>query len=92
MAISPKRSRPVTIDGEGYRWKITVDSGYGTLIVQAAYGAGQKLVVYGPVDFLLAPSSMRDFIEQAKGKGWLPSKPGPEFQCHLHAGDVVPRF
>jgi hypothetical protein len=90
MAVSQKRSRPITIDGKGYRWKITVDSGYSTLIVQAAEGAGQKLVVHGPVDLLLTPALVRNFIEQAMGKGWLPAKSGPEFRCHLLAGNIVP--
>ena len=45
MALSKRNSRAIEVDGTEYRWAVSGDSGFVTLVVQAAAGSGSKLEV-----------------------------------------------
>lgn len=48
--LSKKKSRPITVDGEAYRWAIAPNHTFVTLVVQYAEENGQKLEIIIPTD------------------------------------------
>jgi hypothetical protein len=89
MALNGKKSRPITVGDQKYRWKITVDSGYSCVIAQVAEGAGPKLIVFGQVDLMLTPALVHNLIQQAIRSGWIPTGPDFEFRCDLLDGYIL---
>lgn len=104
MSLAAKGSRPITVDGEAYRWVLSPDSGYNVIVVQAAAGNGAKLLVYvsysniryvgADADGRIAvtPALVTSIIRQALQNGWRPDELGGDFTCDLESDEsIVPR-
>lgn len=82
MALSKKKSRPIVVDGQGYRWQFFENWGWNDVTIQCAEGTGPKLVIQFPWDhspppyisFLppVTPSKVSELIQNAIGQGWRP--------------------
>jgi hypothetical protein len=82
MSLARKGARKITVDGKEYRWKVSVDSGYFTIVVQLASGTGQRLearTAFGrnwgdarPI----TPAGIASLIRVAIDEGWAPSSEG----------------
>ena len=101
MSLAAKGSRPITIDGDAYRWAVSPDSGYNVIVVQAATGDGAKLLVYvsysniryasADADGQLAvtPALVTSIIRQGRQNGWQPDQNGPDAVCDLQSDETI---
>ncbi|KOP67234.1 hypothetical protein AMS62_19765 [Bacillus sp. FJAT-18019] len=92
MTISKRNSRRIVVNGEYFRWAISLGSGYLTLVVEHETIKGQKIEVYIESDInnvwvnfpyvenmnmrLVKPSSVREIIVEAINMGWNYKLPG----------------
>lgn len=82
MALSKKNSRLIEVAAVEYRWAFSMDSGYATIVVQHAEGAGQRLEAqtgpWNPGDpRALTPTAIAALIKYAQTQGWAPALAGP---------------
>ena len=101
MSLAAKGSRPISIDGEAYRWAVSPDSGYNVIVVQAADGSGAKLLVYvsytdvryasADADGQLAvtPALVTSIVRQARQNGWQPVEKGSDCICDLKSDESI---
>lgn len=91
MALARKRSSLITIDDVIYRWVVSPDSGYMTLVVEFADDPGQRLekhFSYNDDSECLAqtqitPKVVRESILAALANGWTPMQKGIKpFRVH----------
>ncbi len=95
MALSKKKSRPITVDGIEYRWIFFENSGWNDLTIQSASGKGDKLTVQikwepDPGDTLPYKTITPSFVEQAikfgKVNGWSEDTQRKPFHCRYSDG------
>lgn len=83
MALSKKKSRPITVDGQDFRWQFYEDSGFSSVTVQFASGSGQKLVVQIPgpahIHDPVTPAIVEHLIVSSMKLGWRPMQNGQTF-------------
>jgi len=101
MSLAAKGSRPITVDGDTYRWVVSPDSGYNVIVVQAATGDGAKLMVYvsyGTIRFASAdadgqlavtPALVTSIIRQGRQNGCQPDQNGPDAVCDLQSDESI---
>ena len=100
MALSRKKSRPITVEGDDYRWRFFENSGWNDVTVQIADGYGPKLVVQfpwehqGTLDIPLyppvTPTAVSLVIKQALLLGWEPRSSGQTWQMRWTGKDLLP--
>jgi len=100
MALSKKKSRPISVDGKDYRWVFFENSGWNDITIQSASGRGQKLVIqqnwshkgtpYINLEAPITPSIVRQMIESALQHSWTPEKSGPELRLKWDGSGVQP--
>lgn len=99
MSLPVASSRPITVDGQSYRWSVARVSSESSwaLLVQTASGPGRVLAVEIQSEcegmfWLLetvgpvTPESVRLVIDQARRLGWDPSEPGKWLWAHVGNG------
>ena len=101
MSLAAKGSRPISIDGEAYRWAVSPDSGYNVIVVQAADGDGAKLLVYVSYSNVryasagdegqlpVTPALVTSIIRQGRQNGWQPDKNGRDAICDLQSDETI---
>jgi len=108
MTLSRKKSRPIIIDEENYRWAIAPDSGYVTLVVEKTGVKGQKIAVQILTDIndfwtefpdvknlkldIVTPKLVRHCIIEALKKNWSPDKPGKQMDFNLLEDYILKRI
>lgn len=98
MALSNKKSRPITVDGCIYRWQFFENSGWNDVTIQRAEGSGQKLIVQLPWDHTgtphisllppVTPSHVKEMIQRAGALGWSPATPEKPLRLQWRDGDL----
>ena len=100
MALPRRRTRPICVAGVRLRWVdafLDHEHGDHALVVQAADGAGAKLIVLLPWHYFrrdcsivrpLRPGWVARCIHQALRHGWTPEHPGPDLRLALD--DLLP--
>lgn len=95
MALSKKKSRPITVDDIDYRWIFFENSGWNDLTIQAASGKGGKLAIQinwekkhsDPLPYMsITPSFVEQSIKYAHANGWQPEVNGKPFKCKFRDG------
>jgi len=98
--LSKKKSRPITVNDQKYRWAIAPDGEYVTLVVQHAESNGQKLEIIIKTDVnrfwlefpntgdlnmrVVTPSLVSNLIEEALNLGWLPTLKNSPLELSLN--------
>lgn len=79
MSLSKKKSRPIQIGDQKFRWVFFENSGWNDLTIQSAAGSGPKLIVQlpwgdeqNPNDPPVTPLMVSTIIEAALKRGWEP--------------------
>lgn len=100
MTLRKSSSRPITVNGEAYRWTFADNVDVWNVTIQRAVGEGQKLVLSWPthpqksLPSSITPSMIASAIQQAMTAGWTPSVEKPPlfagFKDHtLHMRDLT---
>ena len=82
MSLAKRSSRRITVDGVPYRWAVSVDSGFFTIVVQLAEGQGSRLEAqtterhWGDTRSI-APGGIAAMIRHALDSGWAPETGTP---------------
>ncbi|MEH1887023.1 hypothetical protein [Nostoc sp.] len=97
MAWPKKGTRPITVNNIAYRWTVSPDSGYITLIVVREPQTGQRLAAIFPYQLmiipLIIPSLVRSVIFLALEQGWQPTERGLKEFCIFDVDkQVIPSF
>lgn len=90
--LSKKKSRPITIGEDNYRWVVSPDSGYVVFVAESADTPARKIEVYVDSDIdqmwvafpyteslnlkVLKPKDAVSIISQAIEQGWNPAEKG----------------
>jgi hypothetical protein len=100
MALSKKKSRPISVGQYQYRWQFFENSGWNDITIQIAEGPGTKLVVQFPwehkgtpyISLLppVTPSIVRNLIEAAQEIGWQPDMPGKTWHLRWDNKSLTP--
>jgi hypothetical protein len=78
VTLARKGTRRITVDGAKYVWKVSVDSGYFTLVVELESGAGQRLEArtqyarHRGDKRSITPAGVAAVIRMAVREGWTP--------------------
>jgi hypothetical protein len=78
VTLARKGTRRITVDGSKYIWKVSVDSGYFTLVVELESGTGQRLEARTKRDRhwgdkrSITPAGVAAVIRAAVREGWTP--------------------
>ncbi len=103
--LSKKKSRPITVGNEKYRWAIAPDGQWVTLVVQDHQINGQKLEIVIQVHFsqinpdtgetialpmrIVKPALVAELIEKALQFGWQPKAAHPPLELTLQSNDEL---
>jgi len=90
--LSRKRSRPIQVDGENYRWNIAPNDKWVTIIIQDVSSNGQRLEIRVNTDInrmwiefphiedlnlkVIKPALVEKLIRMAIKFGWSPKRSG----------------
>lgn len=83
MTLASKGLRRISVDGVKYVWKVSVDSGYFTVVVELESGAGQRLEARTRHDRKqgdkrsITPGGVAAVIRAALQEGWTPAARRP---------------
>jgi hypothetical protein len=83
VTLARKGLRRISVDDRKYVWKVSVDSGYFTLVVELASGAGQRLEARTRHDRKqgdkrsITPGGVAAVIRAALQEGWTPAAKKP---------------
>jgi len=91
MALRKTTSRSIMVDGETYRWTVSDNVDVLDVTVQAALGAGQKLVLHFSPQVKeqsphpkITPSVVARGVQLALAAGWIPGEAGPPMHGRLN--------
>src|SRR5262245_9970877 len=103
MGLARRESRPITVDGASYRWKVrgsatyAQSQGWTPLEFAVESGAGAKLVVqlpayrpdsWGGPQMTVRPRFVATCIQRARHLGWRPDEPGKPFTLRVEPWQV----
>lgn len=90
--LSKKKSTPITIGEDNYRWVVSPDSGYVVFVAESADTPARKIEVYVDSDIdqmwvefphteslnlkVIKPKDAASIISQAIEQGWNPAEKG----------------
>ena len=86
MTLAKKGTRRISVDGSRYLWKVSVDSGYFTIVVLPESGAGQRLEARTSHDRhwgdkrSITPGGVAAVIRTAIQEGWTPDAKKASFR------------
>lgn len=96
MALSRRSSREILLDGVSYRWAVSIDSGFGVVVIQHGSGSGQRLEAqispwnHGD-DRSVTPRGIATLVSYGLSHGWDPETSGPPLQLK-NVSDSVDLF
>jgi len=79
VTLARKGLRRISVDGARYVWKLSIDSGYFTIVVELASDAGQRLEARTRRDRhhgdarAITPAGVAAVIRAAIHDGWQPA-------------------
>jgi len=87
MSLPRKKSRPIVVDGQPYRWGIVPrDESEALLVIERDTGGASQLRIHGPnslkpgyvlgPDQTLTPARVADWVRHALAAGWDPNSKG----------------
>ncbi len=84
MGLAKKGSRTIAVNGSTYRWVVSADSGFMTIVVELDLGQGQRMeasVSYRDDDATgqrarITPKVVQRAIDLALAEGWSPQQSG----------------
>lgn len=97
MALARKGSRPITVDGRSYRWRVNDEDlglGFFSVTVSLDEASGQTMcfrtggeprwVAPGYPHPAVKPAKVGEAIRQAASHGWRADEPGKPFDLWRH--------
>lgn len=101
--LSKKNSRPITAMDQPFRWSVSPDAQYATLVVQHAEVDGQRLEInflayigqpigdepFTPEIRMIAPSLVANLIARAAKLGWQPTTKAAPLEMSLSETDEL---
>ena len=80
MGLPKKGSAKIRVGDQSYRWVVSPDSGYMSIVVQWDTGKGQRLEVLVDYEPPVTPGVVRECVLKALEKGWKPAEAGSPFR------------